>query len=217
MALFSPRGESAVKRETISVNLRNSGQSKATNIIITLRKMDEEVCETVIGQSGLQNVERKLKIGDAVLFETIRHGTFEIRLVAIYTKGGHAADFMISQVSPKAGLLVGGVNGDFNNSNFTGPELLQVHSSLDSMKKVALRTMNLSSEQFDLLERKLDEINSAATRMGRKDWILYVAGTLTTLIIAATIDVHRAQVLFAIANTEFVWLFSSGILRVSSQ
>lgn len=216
MALFGPRGESAVKRETISVNQRNSGQSKATNIIITLRKMDEEVCETVIGQSGLQNVERKLKIGDAVLFETIRHGTFEIRLVAIITKF-HYADFMVTQVSPRVGLLAGGVNGDINNSSFTESELLQVRSSLNSMKQEAFRTVILSPEQFDLLERKLDEIHSAATRMGRKDWIQYVAGSLTTLIITATVDVHRAQALFAIANNAFDWLFSGGILQLSSQ
>ena len=109
-------------------------------------------------------------------------------------------------------MLAGGADIDPNNARFTGAELLRVQSSLNTMKSNVRNAGYLAPEQFDLLNRKLDEIQAEATRMGRKDWVIYVAGTLSSLCIAAAFAPDVTRKLFASANEAFTWLFSGGIL-----
>ena len=113
------------------------------------------------------------------------------------------------------GLLAGAATTDPNNAPFSEMELKRVGESLASLKIAVKKGNYLAAEQFDLLTRKLDEIQAAATRMGRKDWITYVAGSLTSLCIAAAFAPDVTRKLFLATNEAFTWMFSTGILLLS--
>ena len=121
-------------------------------------------------------------------------------------------EFLVTQVAPTIGLLAGGVNDDPNNSPFTEAELRRVRESLELLKIQIRQSASLVPEQFDLLSRKIDEIQLASERMGRKDWVNYVAGSLTSLCISAAFAPDVTRQIFTAANAAFTWLFSSGIL-----
>ena len=71
---------------------------------------------------------------------------------------------------------------------------------------------DLKPEQIKLLSRKLDEIKAASTRMGRKDWVNYVAGTITAVCITAAFAPDQTQRIFSSINTALSWFFASGVL-----
>lgn len=198
-----------MKSSQLTIKAHSSGQIEFTGLIISLRSVLGTFCEAVIGYPGLPNVERNLYNGDAVLYETTESGTIEVRVIGI---SGVQVEFLVTQVAPKIGLLAGGANVDPNNSPFNPAELQRVRESLESLKSQIQRGALLAPEQFDLLSRKIDEIQSASERMGRKDWINYVAGSLTALCFHAAFAPEVTREIFTAANSAFTWLFSTGIL-----
>jgi hypothetical protein len=45
----------------------------------------------------------------------------------------------------------------------------------------------LTGEQLEKINERLDEAEEASKRMGRKDWLIYFLGTISALTIAATV------------------------------
>ena len=198
-----------MKSSKLTIKAYSSGQIEFTGLIISLRANYGSFCQAVIGYPGLPNVERELRNGDAVLYETTESGTIEVRVLSV---NAAQVEFLVTQVAPKIGLLAGGANVDPNNSPFNPEELQRVRKSLESLKSEIQRGALLAPEQFDLLSRKVDEIQSASERMNRKDWINYVAGSLTALCFHAAFAPEVTRQIFTAANSAFTWLFSTGIL-----
>ena len=70
---------------------------------------------------------------------------------------------------------------------------------------------DLNAEQIDLIKRKLDEIQEASGRLGRKDWKNLVIGTLASAIVSAGVNTDAAKAIFGIVDKSFSWLFQTGI------
>jgi hypothetical protein len=202
-----------MQMSTIIVPENDSAMANFAPLIVTLRTADRRECEIVVGYPGLQNVARTLSTGDALLFETPNNGILEIRLMyADVTKGR----FLISQVSPRSsGLAVGLISDDPSNGKFSSDELLRIKESIQQLKADLQRKDLFSFEQLDLISRKLDDIESASRRLGRKDWIAYVAGTLTTMCVSAAFAPEAARTLFESASAAFDWLFSNALLLLT--
>ena len=66
-----------MKSSTVAVLKNSSGRVEFANIIISLRNIYASSCEVVIGYPGLPNVEKELRNGDFVLYETVANGTVE--------------------------------------------------------------------------------------------------------------------------------------------
>ncbi len=200
-----------MKTESLVISKHSSGHVKFTSLIISIRHVGQTECEVVIGNPGLPNVTRKMENGDAVLYETTQDGIIEVRMVGLNFMSD-TAKFLVSQVSPMARLLAGTLNTDPNNSPFNEAELAQIAESIANAKVELRKISNLVPEQLELLGRKLDEIQVAAQRMGRKDWINYVAGSLTSVCISAAFAPEITKSIFQAVNVAFVWLFTNGIL-----
>jgi hypothetical protein len=76
---------------------------------------------------------------------------------------------------------------DSGNAHFTEYEQRQIGTLLQEIRQQIREQFELTSEQIADLGEKFDEATEASTRMGRKDWIIYFLGTITTLIITATV------------------------------
>ncbi len=199
----------SMKQETISVLSWASGRPKQVGIVLSLRRSSAEDCDVVIGYPGLPNVTRTMTNGDATLFETTHDGIVEVRAIALYPS---RVDFLVTQVSPRGGFIAGAVEVDPNNAPFDEIELRRVAESVSEVKKELSRRNQASPEHLDLLFRKLDEIQNAAGRMGRKDWINYVAGALTSTCISAAFAPDVTKSIFLAVNSAFIWLFANGML-----
>jgi hypothetical protein len=152
-----------------------------------------------------------METGDAVLLETPSDGLLEVRLIE-HSYQGDSIDLLISQVSPRSGLLAGAAEIDPENTSFGEEELRRIAVSIESIKKHTAAMPDLNPEQVQLLARKLDEIQAASTRMGRKDWINYVAGSVTSVCISAAFAPDLTRKVFSAVNAAFSWFFASGVL-----
>jgi hypothetical protein len=188
------------------VHEHNSAHVKLGGLIISARRTSSERVDIVVGRPGLPNVEKSLKTGEAVLFETPDTGLFEVRLLAGYAT---QAEFLVSQISPRPGIAGGLVDQDASNSAFTPAELAKIAESLDRIRLELSARSDVTPEQLDLISRKLDEMQTASERLGRKDWMNYAVGTLTSLAITAAFDREVARALFQAAGTALSWLFGA--------
>jgi hypothetical protein len=76
---------------------------------------------------------------------------------------------------------------DADNTPFTENEQIQVAAQLQAIKDQLREQFELTNEQMEQVEQRLDEAAEASKRMGRKDWIIYFLGTISALIITATV------------------------------
>ena len=195
-----------MKEETLQIRAYGSERSKIGNLIISARGVYKSTgCELVIGRPGQPNVERQMHLGDAVLYETPTDGILEIRVLGLDTAA--SATVLITQISPQPGFAGGLVDQSPSNSAFSDSERSRINESIAKLKDQLQKSSTFNVEQLDLINRKLDEIQSASERLGRKDWINYVAGTITALCISAAFAPDQAKNIFHALNAAFSWLF----------
>jgi hypothetical protein len=197
-----------MKQVTYSVRENSSRKSEIGNLIVSVRSSRAGQCEVVVGYPGMANVSKRLQTGDAILYETIGDGVVEIRATKV---DNFESEFLVTQVSPRSGMLAGNINEDLRNTPFTESELTKVQVSIQRIKTELRRESKLSSEQFDLISRKLDEIQSASERLGRKDWMNFAMGTLTSTFVSAAFAPDAAKEIISTINSAFAWFFSEAI------
>jgi hypothetical protein len=99
---------------------------------------------------------------------------------------------------------------DSNNTPFTQVEQRQIAAQLRAIKEQVKKQFELTSEQMERIEESLDEAAEASKRMGRKDWLIYFMGTISALIITATVTGGVGQHIFAMVIEGLVQLFTGG-------
>ncbi len=201
-----------MQQSTVSVSDNNSAEVDFADLIVTVRQATGRRCEVLVGYPGLPSVVRDMFTGDAVLFETPNDGVLEVRVMSQNITG---AEFLVSQVSPRPGFAGGLVSDDPNNSPFSSNELEQIAESIKKLKVELDQPELFLPEQLDLVTRKLDEIQAASQRLGRKDWINYVAGALTSMCVSAAFTPEARNALFKSVNAAFEWLLSTALNLLS--
>ena len=203
-----------MKQARITVKERNSKQVGIANLIVSVRYINHSnhCCEVTVGCPGLPNAVQTMYTGDAILFETPSDGIVEARMMS---HNAVEAEFLVTQVSPRLGISGGVVSDDPNNSAFSLAELDQIENSIKTIKTDLANSTDYSSEQLNLINRKLEEIQDASKRLGRKDWINYVAGSLTSLCISAAFAPEKTKELFKIVNNAFSWLLNNALHLLS--
>lgn len=196
-----------MQQETIAIGQYTSGSASFSRLVVSVPKMSPyESCDVVIGYPGLPNVKQRFSVGDAVLYETTEDGILEVRAAAIH---GASVDFIVSQVSPRFGLGAALLTNDPSNLPFTEAERERIAQSVSAVKTTLAESGRHTTEQLSLINRKLDEIAAASERLGRKDWLNYVAGSLTGLCISAAFAPDTTKSFFTAVNSAFSWLFSN--------
>jgi hypothetical protein len=203
-----------VYQQSLEIYERNSELADVGNLIVSVRyiNVDNHCCEITVGSPGLPNVVKTMYTGDAVLFETPTHGILEVRMMA---HNSVKVDFLVSQVSPHLGIAGGVISDDPSNIAFTQEEIHQIADSINKVQDELAKSGNYSSEQLELINRKLGEIQDASNRLGRKDWINYVAGSITGLCISAAFSPDTTKDLFKSINGAFSWLFNNALQLLS--
>ena len=200
-----------MRKEILTVRAKRSAVSETLGLIFTVRHVAPTYVHLVLGYPGLPNISGQMEAGDAWLYETATSGLFEARLLGFHFQDD-TAQFLLTEVAPRLGLVAGAADIDPANAPFSDAQLSQVRDSIEDAKNRVARLTEMLPEQIALVQRKLDEVGQAATRMGRKDWVNYVAGSLTSLCITAAFAPDVTRKVFESVNASFVWLFASGIL-----
>lgn len=203
-----------MKQERIIVGERKSEISETTGLVISVKSIDPSNCNVVVGYPGLPNVGKTMETGDVVLLETLQRGVLEARLIE-HNYLSSFVEFLVSQVSPRIGLIAGAMETTPNNEPFAPDELHKIRESIATAKERLDTISELEPAQIQLLHRKLDEIQDASARLGRKDWINYVAGTLTSVCVSAALSSEATTRIFKAVDDSFRWLFSTGVLHLN--
>jgi hypothetical protein len=90
-------------------------------------------------------------------------------------------------------LLGGAQYESLENTPFTTDEQREISNQLREIKEVVKKTYSLTNEQMSGVEARLDDIEAASRRMGRKDWLLLFLGGIVTLVIAGLVSPDIAQ------------------------
>jgi hypothetical protein len=196
---------------SIIVNEHDSTQSKVGGIIVSAATTSSLEAKLVIGRPGFPNLESMLRVGGAVLFETL-DGLFEIRVMS--TNSSYVR-LLITHLSPRPGIAAGLIDTDQSNALFSAEELRRIASSLDQIRLTMSSRSDVTPEQLEFISRKLDEMRSASERLGRKDWLSLAIGTLTSIIVTAALETTTARALLEAASAGLSWLLGSGIRLLS--
>lgn len=195
--------------QTIEVPENNSTQLESFGLILTVRQAFGKESDVVVGFPGLPNETRRLHTGDVILYEA-RSGTFDIRVLK---QNSATVRFLVTKLSPT------NIAGAFNaihpgNSLFSAEELERVALSLENAKAKISANPAIKPEQIELINKKLDELKDASTRLGRKDWIAYAAGTISSTCVSAAFTPGVTKSIFESLNVAFSWTFTSALLML---
>jgi hypothetical protein len=90
--------------------------------------------------------------------------------------------------------LLGAVSDEaIENTPFTPAEQEDIAGQLRELRAYIGRTYSLSESQTRRLEEKLDYLAAAASRVGRKDWLLMAAGVMLSYVLAAALPPDAAS------------------------
>lgn len=101
-------------------------------------------------------------------------------------------------------------HGDSGNTSFTQAEQRQIASQLQGITEQLKRQYELTSEQAERIDEWRDEVVEASTRMQRKDWFIYVLGTVTALTIAAAVPSGMGEHILTVVVHGLGYLFTGG-------
>lgn len=200
-----------MENTNVTIRQDSSESVEFADLVLSVRKTrpNFSACDVVIGSPGLPNISQEMKTGDALLYETPSIGVVEVRVMSINVA---QASFLVSHVSPRPGIAGGFIDDDPNNSPFTAAELAEVTKSIKRIQADLTQLPNVTTEQIDIISRKLDDIQAASQRLGRKDWMNYVAGTITSICVSAAFAPETTKSLFKLINTAFRWFFDNALV-----
>jgi hypothetical protein len=194
-------------QETIVVKPYNSTQAKTGGIIVSATETSIDRATLVVGRPGFPNIERTLSTGGVVLFET-SDGLFEVRVMS--TWGGQVT-ILLSQISPRPGIMGGFVDQESDNAPFSPPELVKIATSLAQIRQAISGRPDVLPEQLDFISRKLDYLREASERLGRKDWIGLAIGTIGSAILTIALTPEVQKTILQAADIALSWLFTGGM------
>lgn len=196
-------------QQQLDVPEGDSQVSKIGGIVLTVRATHTKRASVVIGRPGLPNSVAELDLGDAKIFET-PDGLFEIRLLRV-SGSGSLARFLLTEIAPRPGLAAGYVDQDAGNLPFSVADRARLAQSIAAIRLAMSDRIDVSDAQVNFILTKLDEMEVAAERLGRKDWINWALGTLTSVVVTAALDPAAAQALFRAADSALGWVLGASI------
>jgi hypothetical protein len=86
-----------------------------------------------------------------------------------------------------------------DNLPFTQAELPQIRIALEEIKTYVLKTKDLTEAQRNIVNARFSHMEEAATRMGRKDWLSLVVGSLLGVAFNIALNGDSTRDLFGFA------------------
>ncbi len=194
----------------IEVSENDSEEVGSTPLYLCVQTARGKNCDVIIGYPGLDSKDCTLSTGGAILYETPT-GTFHIR---VKTQNYEKVNFVVTLLSPTPSIAGAFNSTDPSNTEFSELERAKIRSSFEKVKVELRSRHDIAQEQIELINKKLDDILEASDRLGRKDWINYAAGLLTSTCVSAAFTPAVTETIFLTINSAFGWLFSGAILRL---
>jgi len=92
------------------------------------------------------------------------------------------------------------------NTPFSPEERTRLFATLDQLRLDIAKTQQLDAKQAAALGTIVEEGKRAAERLGRKDWIMYFLGTVTSVAISAAFAPEQARHLWQLAVVAVQWV-----------
>jgi hypothetical protein len=121
-----------------------------------------------------------------------------------------AAPDLWAEMLSQRDLLADIQQGNTGNAPFNQDEQRQITTQLQEITKQLKEQFELTKEQEERIDEWRDEVVEASTRMGRKDWLIYLLGTITALTIAATVPAGVGEHIFTMVLHGLGHLFTGG-------
>jgi hypothetical protein len=197
-----------IAQQEVALEPRKSRALELGNLIVSVLACDSDAAVVVIGSPGLPNIKRRVELGDAVLIETPADGMLEVRAMNLSKYG---VEMLVSRVSPRLGYGAEISTSEAENSHLQPDEVEKVRQATLLVLDSLAGREDVSPEQLDVLKRSLADLADASTRLGRKDWIMFAAGTLTNICVGAAFAPEATKALFQLANRHLGWLFQNAL------
>jgi hypothetical protein len=101
-------------------------------------------------------------------------------------------------------------SADSSNAPFTPEEQTQISAGIQGIKDYIRTTYELTAEQFDRVEDRLDAAEEASKRIGRKDWLMAFNGAVFSLFLSDLIPQQAATHMVVMAISGLGHLFGIG-------
>jgi hypothetical protein len=97
------------------------------------------------------------------------------------------------------------------DAHFNYAEQAEIAKTLDEIKKFVREHYSLTPEQAAAIEEKIDALIEAATKVGRKDWLMILYGTIFTLMMTDLVATPIARHILEMAMRGLAHLFGIDI------
>jgi hypothetical protein len=114
-------------------------------------------------------------------------------------------------------ILPGAQYDDVENTPFSSSDQADIADQVRQIKEFVRNTYSLTEAQMRSLEATLDNIEAAAGRIGRKDWLLLVYGSMFSVIVTGLLPPGAVQTILQMALRGLAHLFDIGVSRPSSR
>jgi hypothetical protein len=104
---------------------------------------------------------------------------------------------------------------DSSNALFTPAEQDQISARIQQVKDYVRTTYELTAKQFAQVEERLDTVEEASLRIGRKDWLMMFNGAIFSLVLSDLIPQQAATHIVVMAITGLGHLFGIGSMPPS--
>ena len=195
--------------EDIPVQIGRTEQSEISDIFLAFKSYHSGRATIVVGYPGLPNDEKIFAVGDALLHQSPDKGIFEIRALVV---ASNLTSFRITQISPRRGFIGALTSESDINTRFSDDEVQKISISLDEALIAIEKSESFSSEQVSLLSKSLDELKKSSQRLGRKDWLLVVAGTIAAEISDLAISSEQTKTILRELSLSLSWVFENAKL-----
>jgi hypothetical protein len=162
---------------------------------VEVSKTDKAIYDIIYKPQSIVDVSYITKYID---FEEELHEHLEdwLNLIKLYNEPSPLFDDPIDNFSK--------INFD-ENSQFASEEIQQIKLALSELKEVTKNQLELNNTQFKLLSDRLDYLAEAVERTNKFDWKNIAMGSITSSVIALSLDTQKGQLLWKL----FVDLISS--------
>ncbi len=126
-----------------------------------------------------------------------------------YLKREIEAPDLWKAIAQECDLIAAVSKPETDNTQFSQDEIKHLSQSLREIKEHLLLTVTLDQEQTKFVEMKFDHLESAAQRIGRKDWLTFALGILTNIVVGLALKPNVARELFRAAGQVLSWLLQS--------
>jgi len=95
---------------------------------------------------------------------------------------------------------------DLENSPFSDAEQSRISIAVNELREFLISNAKQSDSQVQFITTRLQHLEEASHRLGRKDWITLAMGTLTNIVVGAALAPDAARELLRTAGSLFGWV-----------